>query len=405
MPQSRAGQFRKFYLSVSGGSAADYRLWGMGIMVVQYKCPGCGADMQFDSRSGKLKCGSCGREMDIEKASYTGTVPEEGGGKADAPETAPFSADAIDDEAEFEELQREQGFRTFDGTAGRQYACRNCGAVVITTDDTTATKCSFCGAPVVLGDRLSGELAPAKILPFSIGKEQAQAAFRKWCGGGRLTPRDFMTADRIKSITGMYVPFWLYDMGGTGEADCTATRVRTYSRGDYIYTETKYYHVYRRVSLAYRMVPADASEKMNDTLMDRLEPFPSGELKDFDMPYLAGYLAEKYNYDENQLLPRVLQRVNSYAENYLRSTIQGYSTVTWHRKNIDLRKVNAYYTLMPVWMVCYDYHDTERMFAMNGRTGKIVGKPPLSKGKIAAWFAGISTGVFALLRVVALFLR
>ena len=29
MPQSRAGQFRKFYLSVSGGSAADYRLWGM----------------------------------------------------------------------------------------------------------------------------------------------------------------------------------------------------------------------------------------------------------------------------------------------------------------------------------------------------------------------------------------
>ena len=75
MPQSRAGQFRKFYLSVSGGSAADYRLWGMGIMVIQYKCPGCGADMQFDSRSGKLKCGSCGREMDIEKASYAGTVP------------------------------------------------------------------------------------------------------------------------------------------------------------------------------------------------------------------------------------------------------------------------------------------------------------------------------------------
>ena len=195
-------------------------------MVVQYKCPGCGADMQYDSRSKKLKCSSCGRETNIEEASYEGPAAE-GGGESDAPELSPFSADAIEDEAEFEELQAEPGFGSFDGTAGRQYACRNCGAVVITTADTTATHCSFCGAPVVLGDRLSGELAPAKIIPFSIGKEQAQEAFRKWCGGGRLTPRDFMTADRIKSITGMYVPFWLYDMGGTGEADCTATRVRT----------------------------------------------------------------------------------------------------------------------------------------------------------------------------------
>ncbi|MDE7298234.1 MAG: hypothetical protein K2N94_05325 [Lachnospiraceae bacterium] len=373
-------------------------------MVVQYKCPGCGADMQYDSRSKKLKCSSCGRETDIEEASYE--VPDaEGGGEADAPELSPFSANTIKDETEFEELQAEPGFGSFDGTAGRQYACQNCGAVVITTADTAATHCSFCGAPVVLGDRLSGELAPAKIIPFTIGKEQAQEEFRKWCGGGKLTPRDFMTADRIKSITGMYVPFWLYDMGGTGEADCTATRVRTYTRGDYIYTETKYYHVYRRVSMAYCMVPADASEKMDDTLMDCLEPFPSDQMKDFKLPYLAGYLAEKYNYNDEQLLPRVMKRVNSYAEAYLQSTIQGYTSVTWNRKSIDLKKVNARYTLLPVWMVCYDYRDKEHVFAMNGQTGKIVGSPPLSAGRIAAWFTGISAGVFALLRVIALFLR
>lgn len=370
-------------------------------MVIQYKCPGCGADMKYDSASRHLKCDSCGREMDIDKMPAP-EIDRDDDGRDDAPEIEPFSSGDIEDEKSFESFEKAEGFRTFEGEEGCQYFCKNCGAVVITTSDTTATNCSFCGAPVVLGDRLSGEMAPALIVPFTVGKQQAADAFRKWCKNGRLTPRDFMTADRIKSITGMYVPFWLYDLAGTGEADCTATRVHSYTKGDYIYTETKYYHVYRRVHLGYRKVPADASEKMNDELMDRLEPFSYDQLKQFKMPYLAGYLAEKYNFDDKQMLPRVMNRVNKYAEDYLRSTINGYTSVHYNRKNIDLHQVNAHYTMLPVWMVCYDYRDSEHIFAMNGQTGKIVGKPPLSKGKIAAWFAGISAAVFAVFRIVTM---
>ena len=40
----------------------------------------------------------------------------------------------------------------------------------------------------------------------------------------------------------------------------------TYTRGDYIYTETKYYDVYRDINLDYVKVPVDASEKMNDQI-------------------------------------------------------------------------------------------------------------------------------------------
>ncbi len=373
-------------------------------MVVQYKCPGCGADMHYDAKTRKLKCGSCGRLMEIDamprSSADAGTEAED----SEDGEISPFAAEEIEDEAEFGRIEREEGSTAFDGEDGCQYVCNNCGAVVVTTADTTATSCSFCGAPVVLGDRLSGKKAPVWIIPFKVNKEQAKAAFRKWCGGGKLTPRDFMTADRIKNITGMYVPFWLYDMEGTGEADCTATRVRTYTQGDYICTETKYYHVYRRLHMAYCKVPVDASEKMNDGMMDKLEPFGYGELTRFNMPYLAGYLAEQYNYDDRELLPRVTERVKRYANEYLASTITGYSTVAYNRKNIQLDPVNARYTLLPVWMVCYDYRDSEHIFAMNGQTGKIVGKPPLSKQKIAMWFAGISAGVFAVMRLVTMFL-
>ena len=35
-------------------------------MVIQYKCPGCGADMVFNAETGLLHCESCGRDENIE---------------------------------------------------------------------------------------------------------------------------------------------------------------------------------------------------------------------------------------------------------------------------------------------------------------------------------------------------
>ncbi len=361
-------------------------------MIVQYKCPNCGADMAYDSTSGMLHCDSCGRNDSID------TIPK--------PEAADYHDDAkagtphsFRKEENYEEDIRKP--HLFDENQTDEYHCKNCGAVLITDKDTTATTCSFCGAGIVLSDRLSGSLAPAKVIPFTINKQQAQEAFRTWCRKGLLTPKGFMTADRIKSITGLYVPFWLYDLNGQGEADATCTRVRTYTRGEYIYTETSFYHVYRQVNLNYLKVPADASEKMNDELMDKLEPYHYNNLKDFNMPYLAGYLAEKYNYDEKALYPRVESRISDYVNSYIQSTISGYTTTAYNRKDIKVRQRHADYVLLPVWMVCYDYKQSKHTFAMNGLTGKIVGKPPLSKGKIAAWFAGISSGVFIAIKIIA----
>jgi len=363
-------------------------------MVVQYKCPNCGADMAFDSSSGMLHCDSCGRNDSID------TMPKQDNTE-DNSNTADIHIDPtfMDDNGSDDE---EREHKLFDEDEVTQYQCKNCGAVLITDKDTTATTCSFCGAGVVLGDRLSGSLAPAKVIPFSINKQQAQEAFRSWCRKGLLTPKGFMTANRIKSITGLYVPFWLYDLNGRGEADANCTIVRSYPSGEYIYTETKHYHVFRQVDLNYLKVPADASEKMNDELMDKLEPYHYNNLKEFNMPYLAGYLAEKYNYDDKQLYPRIQSRVEKYVDSYIQSTITGYTSTIYNKKNINIKQKHADYVLLPVWMVCYDYKQSEHTFAMNGQTGKIVGKPPLSKGKLAAWFGGISGVSFLIIKIIAL---
>lgn len=334
-------------------------------MVICYKCPSCGSDMVFDSESEMLSCHSCGRKDNIEQ----------------------FSEEFIS--------------TNFSEDEAKEYHCKNCGAVIITEAETTATTCSFCGSGVVLLDRLSGTMAPAKVIPFTISKEQAMEAFKKWCKKGRITPKGFMTANRVKNITGMYVPFWLYDLNSQVQVDAHCTKVRTYTEGDYIYTETKHYEVYRNIELNYLKVPVDASEKMNDELMDKLEPYNYKNLKDFKTPYLAGYIAEKYNYDNNQLFQRVQYKIEEYIEDYIDSTTKRYTTVDYRNEDINTTEKKSYYTLLPIWMICYDYNKSQHIFAMNGQTGKVVGKPPISYPKAAMWFTGIFGTIFLLFKLIS----
>ncbi|MBA9083766.1 DNA-directed RNA polymerase subunit RPC12/RpoP [Fontibacillus solani] len=335
--------------------------------MIDYKCPNCGSSMVFDSETGMLSCQYCGRKDDIRNI-------------ADPPGKQ----------------------QVFSGDEVQEYHCTSCGAVIMTEAETAATVCSFCGSAVVLGDRLSGKLAPAMVIPFSISKEEAMQAFKKWCKNGLLTPSGFMTADRIKGIMGMYVPFWLYELHNKVDAYGHATKVRTYTKGDYRYTETQHFDVYRRLRLNYSKIPIDASEKMNDELMDKLEPFPYDQLKGFKTPYLAGYVAEKYSYNDEQLLPRAKDKISGYIESAISASVTGYSTVNFTNKQIDTKVRGADYTLLPVWVVHYDYNKKDYTFAMNGQTGKVVGKPPISKAKVMSWFAGVSGVSLLLLKLVSL---
>lgn len=333
-------------------------------MVQHYKCPNCGSDITFDANTGMLSCPACRHQMKVEQ--YEEQVP----------------ATSVEDETV-------------------AYYCNNCGADLMATPETAATKCSFCGAGVVIASRLSGEMAPTLVIPFKISKEEATRAFKKWCRNGLLTPRGFMTADRIKSMTGIYVPFWLYDLNSHIHVSATCTKVRTYISGDYRYTETSYFDASREINLNYVKIPADASVKMDDAFMDRLEPYHYGELKDFKTPYLAGFLAEKAQFTDDQLLSRAREKISSYIESYIRSTYTGYSSVRYREKKINTQKVKSYYVLFPVWMVVYDYEKSEHTFAMNGQTGKVVGKPPISFGKVSAWFGGIAAGTLLVLKTLS----
>lgn len=363
--------------------------------MVQYKCPKCAANMEFDAGSGRLSCAFCGHNIDIQE------YAKENGG-----EYEPGAAeDNISEEmGDYREVHEEKSDNFYDEESVVGYCCENCGAELVVTDDTTATKCSFCGSAMILSDRMKGKRAPVKVIPFRVAKEDAIEGFKKWCKRGLITPNDFMTADRIGDIAGIYVPFWLFDIAGQGEVEADCTRVSHYSSGDYNVTATKHYKVWRKVDLDYDCIPVDASEKMPDDLMDKLEPFYYEDIKPYSSMYLPGYVAEGYNYTDDDLLPRVQERVSKYMDDYAKETMKGYDSVRISERSYNIMKKKADYALLPVWMINYNYRNGEYMFAMNGDTGKVVGKPPISKVKALAWFLGVGGGLFAILRLITMFL-
>ena len=359
-------------------------------MVIDFKCPMCGAGMEYDSELEKLECDSCGHTQDIEDAPEI--EPE------DTIEVKPFDGSQIPDETvvtpEFEEKE------TSVYGEEQEFFCNGCGAAIVTEPEISATHCPYCGSAVAFKARLTGQYAPDKVIPFTVSKKEAQDLFRKWAKNGILSPKDFMTEKRLGEITGVYVPFWLYDMNVLAEADCLCGKKRSYRKGDYIYHETKYYHVYRRANLSYLKVPADASVKMDDTTMDCLEPYNYGELKNFSPEYLAGFQAEKYGLNAQELQPRAKDRVRKYAEKYLADSIRGYSTTTYQKRECLVNKANEFYTLLPVWTLRYEYKGEKMTYTMNGQTGKIIGKAPVSGSRVAKWAGILYGGSLALLALL-----
>ncbi|MCI8401505.1 MAG: hypothetical protein HFI38_05330 [Lachnospiraceae bacterium] len=361
-------------------------------MVVTYKCPGCGAAMEFDGQRGKLYCDSCGHQMSVDQyeQQYGSPLKEEG---EDFDEESPLGEDSY---TRAETDGEEQTVQV------QLYHCPSCGAELMTDEHTAATICSFCGSPGLIADRMSGVRKPRAVLPFRITREEAKERFLKWTKHGLLTPPEFTSKNTLEKIVGMYVPYWLYDYQVNVALRARATRSRTTVRGDTEYTYTDHYSVYRSVDTAFERIPVDASEQMEDAAMESLEPYDYSGLKDFDMAYLSGYQAEKYNFTSDEVQGRAKNRAREAAIGVARNTIGGYHTVNVVDQRVQIQERHVDYVMLPVWVLNYRYQNQNYTFLLNGQTGKLNGRLPVSVGKMAKWFGIISGLSFAGLMAIAL---
>ncbi len=347
-------------------------------MLQEYKCPCCDGAIAFDSTLQKMKCPYCDTEFEMETlAAYDEELKGQPKDQmewntAAGNEWQPGEADGL-----------------------RRYVCQSCGGEIVGDETTAATACPYCDSPVVMMGQFAGDLKPDYVIPFKLDKQAAVEALKRHCSGKKLLPKVFKDQNHIEEIKGVYVPFWLYNAKADAQIRYKATRVRMWSDSKYDYTETQVYSVTRAGTLDFERVPVDGSSKLDDVLMESLEPFDFSQAVDFQTAYLAGYLADKYDVDAHQSEERANQRIRQSTEDAFRDTVDGYTTVTPLSTGIALKEGVAKYALYPVWLLSTRWQGKQYLFAMNGQTGKMVGDLPMDKGAFKRWFFGLTGAVAA----------
>ncbi len=346
---------------------------------LQYKCPCCDGSIEFDTKSQNMKCPYCDTEFPVETLeAYDSEL------KNDIPEDMSWNTDP--------------GAEWSDGEDAvlRSYVCESCGGEIVCDETTAATSCPFCGNHVIMVSNFSGMLKPDYVIPFKYDKNAAKEALRKHYMGKKLLPKVFKDENHIDEVKGIYVPVWLFDADADADIRCKGTIIRTWQDSRNIYTETNYYSVLRGGNISFASVPVDGSMKMDDTLMESIEPFNFNEAVDFRTAYLSGFLADKYDVTAEESITRANDRIKRTTEDAFRSTFDGYSTVVQQSSSIRLNNGKAKYALYPVWLLSTTWKDKKYIFAMNGQTGKFAGDLTLDKSAYNKWLFGLTGDITAI---------
>ena len=347
--------------------------------LLQQKCPCCGGAVEFNVGSQNLKCPYCDTEFDIDAINKT----------ADIPGTDEEKINWESDNAQWEQGETDNMV---------VYTCNSCGGEIVTDSTTGATTCPYCGNPTVMTGHFSGDLKPDIVIPFKLDKKAAKEMYHKFIKSKKLLPKVFKDENHIDEIKGIYVPHWLFSGTAYADANFEGKKVRHWSDSNYNYTETKHFAIHRQGSIDFNNVPVDGASKMDDALMESIEPFHVDDYGvAFNPSYLAGYYADKYDVDLQTSIPRANERIKNSAIEGLRSTIDGgYTIVTKQGSRVNVESGSYKYALYPVWILNTTWNDKKFIFAMNGQTGKFVGDLPLDKKAFAKWTAILGAGLSAL---------
>ena len=111
------------------------------------------------------------------------------------------------------------------------------------------------------------------------------------------------------------------------------------------------------------------------------------------MGYLSGFVAKKRDVEKETVREAVRSRMTEYTKTLLMRTVGTSATVVPSSPHMLTRRIHWDYTLMPIWLLTYSRGGKSYPFAMNGHTGKVYGRFPVSPRKLAV--LGAIVGVLA----------
>jgi hypothetical protein len=148
-------------------------------------------------------------------------------------------------------------------------------------------------------------------------------------------------------------------------------------------------------------VIVSASAGLANAELARVEPFDLRQLRRFSPALISGWIAEEFSRTADDC--RRLSRGEAVEEVGLRLRRfmpgDSFSDLQW-RTNVEWESLDP--VLVPVWVLAVRYRDDKPpvRVVINGQTGKVHGKAPLSWWRIATAIV-LGLGVIAAVAIIA----
>lgn len=327
------------------------------------KCPQCGGVMDFHPASGNLKCPYCDYEEAIKRE-----------------EDSPKKAEELDFTKAEHTANRNWGIAT------KTVLCKACGAESIYDLQQTSAVCPFCGSNQVMDAADEDTIAPGGVVPFSIDDKEAAHLFHLWIKKKWFCPKLAKESAKPRSFKGIYLPYWTFDADtfSSYQGEYGIDRTVKDREGNQK-TVTDWHHTHGTHQEFINDALVLASTKHDLSMLRNIEPFDTENNKSYKPEYIAGFVAERYSIG----LKDAWGKAQSIIKNTLRKNISGKIERQHHADRVRNLNMTVNYSnitykhlLLPIWISTFKYNDKIYQFMVNGQTGKIAGKTPLSIPKI-----------------------
>ena len=339
------------------------------------KCTSCGGDLVFDPTSATLRCENCDSFVPIK----------------------------LQVAKENDYLEASVNEKAWSGET-KAVKCNSCGAVDIMRKGDFADICPYCGSSNIVDSSKSSGLKPDGIMPFSISKKDAEKAFMKKVKKSVWAPRDFKRSVDIDKIKSIYTPVFAFDSktlttyeGRLGKDE--QVRRRDLNGNWRTETETRWFNVSGSIKQYFDDEIIAAGQMIGAGTLKELEPYNSNASVEFDPLFLRGATANSYKKDLVTSFKQAKQSMEAKVKDLI---LKKHDANRIAKLNLEMTCIEPKYKylLLPVYISGYRYNEKNYNVYVNGTTGKVAGKLPVSKKKVwAAVLGGLALvgGLIALI--------